>query len=161
MLRFFFCTMLLFSLVACTDSTNSNSSSDNNGGGAAANDGTHVSASDIAPFIGLWSYSVAVSNDIIRQESYEGRWIALDGDMNFTSGIWGDQTNKGTYSYNKNSQIISLDYADDSKDADMDWGIQHGGGEVMIWKGNSGRNTAGDQIRMQMVQERPQRPAGE
>ncbi|MEL6865547.1 MAG: hypothetical protein AAFP19_14060 [Bacteroidota bacterium] len=129
------------------------------GGGGAAGGSTHVKASPIAPFIGLWSYSKAFSNNSTRVKDYEGRWVEFTSDGTFKSGRWGDENNQGSFSFDADANVLTLDYKNDQQDADMDWEVKLGG-DVIIWLGNAGRNRSGDQIRMQKVQERPLAPAG-
>ena len=64
---FFLC--LLFLAAACqtdtpTDTTTETDASDNM---TVATSPTHVTASDIAPFVGLWEYSKPVARDLARQ----------------------------------------------------------------------------------------------
>lgn len=120
----------------------------------------HVEASYIAPFIGMWHYATPVSFDGSRDDDYRGRWIQFDGDGNFTSGKWTDQTNTGTFSYDPKKQYLTLDYSDDKADRDFDWKIMQGP-ESMIWMGNTEMNKTGDQIQMKRITERPEKTVGE
>ncbi|MEO1518602.1 MAG: hypothetical protein AAFV95_26550 [Bacteroidota bacterium] len=120
---------------------------------------THVKASDIAPFIGLWSFTKPMCREEIRNRYYRGRWIQFSGDGTFTFGRYQDQTNSGRFSYAGDKKIMSLDFADDS-DTDIDWKVMQGV-DIMIWLGNAAVNTTGDQIQLKKVKERPNKPAGQ
>ncbi|MEM1319855.1 MAG: hypothetical protein AAGG75_06330 [Bacteroidota bacterium] len=154
-------------LTACQDNSADNNNSNNNSSTTTADNGTaadaaadrapkHISASALAPFIGLWSYSMPVSNDVARTKDYEGRWIEFSGDQTFKSGKWQEQTNTGTFEYDENTNILLIRYKN-QKDATMDWKIKLGI-DVMIWLGNANINTSGDQIRMQKIPELPENP---
>ena len=159
---------LFFSLsillgISCTDDTASNGDKPPQSSNDITKnaDGTvHVKASNIAPFMGLWSYSLGKSNDINREKDYVGRWIEFSKDQTFKSGRWQEQNNSGTFTYDGDNQILSLDYKNNEEDRDIDWGIKLGG-DVMIWLGNANANNNGDQIRMKLAQERPSKPVGQ
>ncbi len=150
-------------LTACNDETSSTNGQHVEPGSDVVThpDGTvHVKASDIAPFIGLWNYSLGMSSDLDRKQDYVGRWIEFAKDQSFKSGRWQKQLNTGRFSYDAKTQILSLDFKDNSEDRDIDWGIKLDN-NVMIWLGNANDNNNGDQIRMQRVAERPTQPVGQ
>ena len=168
-----FCSTLLLSLcllAACQDDQAGNSGKtetpptetspvESAGNGATVDvSPTHIKASDIAPFIGLWSYAKPVCRDIARQNYYEGRRIQYEGDGTFTYGKYTDQTNTGRYSFVAEDKILNLDFTEE-KDTDMDWKTMHGV-DVMIWVGNAKVNNSGDQIQLKRVPERPSKPVG-
>ncbi len=152
------CCLVVF---ACKNDAPTNNSTTNSTGSTttAANSDTkprHIKASAIAPFIGLWSYSMPMSSDVQRTKDYEGRWIQFAADQTFKNGKWKNQTNTGTFEYDEKTNILLLRFKN-QKDATMDWRIKLGV-DVMIWLGNADINQTGDQIRMQKIQELPENP---
>ena len=155
--------MLCLLMAACsTDTSNNeagsstNSSSETTSKPSAGTPGTakHVKASAIAPLVGLWAYTLAMTDDLARKKDYEGRWIQFEADQTFTNGKWGDQTNSGTFEYDMTTKILKL-YYKNQKDGTFDWKLKIDN-DVMIWLGNADINQSGDQIRMARTAERPQ-----
>jgi len=132
-----------------TETTTSKSSAE-----TALGTAKHVKASAIAPLIGLWAYTLAMTDDLARKKDYEGRWIQFEADQTFTNGKWGDQTNSGTFEYDMTTRILKL-YYKNQKDGTYDWKLKIDN-DVMIWMGNADINESGDQIRMARTTERPQ-----
>ena len=165
-----FCSVIMACLLmaACSNdtannkagsTTNNNPSTETNSNPpteAAAAPGTakHVKASAIAPLVGLWAYTLAITDDLARKKDYEGRWIQFESDQTFTNGKWGKEMNAGTFEYDFLTKILKL-YYKNQKDGTFDWKLKIDN-DVMIWLGNADINQTGDQIRMARATERPQ-----
>lgn len=108
---------------------------------------THYEASHEAPYCKLWVVKQAVNVD--NQENYKGRWFNLKKDGTFESGQWGDTTNGGSWSIEKESNIISLVY--NTPDViPANWKIQGaGGGGRILFKGNVPGNERGIQMMLE------------
>lgn len=160
MIKYYFILVLGLMVCSCKPDATSNSTDNSSPKETTANSTAsddqpkHVKASDIAPFIGLWEYTVIISDDLARKKDYEGRWIQFGADQTFTSGKWADQSNSGNFDYDNNSKIIKL-YYKNQKDATNDWKTKIDG-DVMIFMGNGDINETGDQIRLARTTERPQ-----
>jgi hypothetical protein len=144
------CGLFFFS---CKSDTNSNS--DNNSATTNPDGSTHVPSSPSSLMLGLWHFAVVVGDQPVA-DKYKGRWIDIKRDDTFTSGLYLEENNSGTWSYNPETKIISLKYKNDEGLA-PEWETQ-GGGESIIWKGSTPNNKTGLQIKM-VVNLEGKRPA--
>ncbi|HHS95548.1 MAG TPA: hypothetical protein ENJ45_03080 [Phaeodactylibacter sp.] len=106
----------------------------------------HIKSSKAAVVLGMWHYAIPIAVNPKDAEKYKGRWIQFNRDDTFTSGIYLDQTNSGTWSFDDALNVVKMKF-DKDEDIETEWAIQ-GSGEVIIWKGNTEHNKTGMQIKM-------------
>ncbi|MFK7809052.1 MAG: hypothetical protein AB8F74_14710 [Saprospiraceae bacterium] len=106
---------------------------------------THVAPSAEARFVAMWHYETIVGN-VELKEAYVGRWINMKRDNSFTSGIYFDEDNSGTWSFNENTKIMTLKF-DKEEEIETEW-LVNSNGDFVIWIGNANTNTTGLQIKM-------------
>jgi len=111
-------------------------------------DGTvHVKSSYGAFLVGTWFYGYAFGSEN-KTEDYKGRWIQFKRDDTFISGIYDQQTNQGTFTYDhENKQMITINYEKEEPIFNQ-WKIQRGQ-YACVWKGNTPLNNSGIQIKME------------
>ena len=106
---------------------------------------THIKSEKAAIMVGLWHYAIAVGNSE-EAEKYTGRWIEIKRDDTFISGLYLNETNSGTWSYDEEKKYIKLNFKED-EGLSTEWETQ-GFGETVIWKGSTPNNKTGTQIKM-------------
>lgn len=117
----------------------------------------HVKASNTAFLIGMWEYTFALGGTN-ETPKYKGRWIKFNGDDTFTSGRYNKETNRGTYSFEREPKIMLTLAYDQKEEIPRQWEVQGQGHESgMVFKGNTPLNPAGTQVKMQQITERPKK----
>ncbi len=115
----------------------------------------HVPASPLSPYLGMWQYSYTMKiRDKEAQKKNEGRWIKFESDKSFTSGRWEEQTNKGTWEIDPDTNKLKLDYENHLDQVDRTWKVQ-GSGDIFIWNGTKENNSTGTSIKMERIESRP------
>ncbi len=110
----------------------------------------HHKASHLSPYIGIWDYFASTHNN----EYYKDRWIELKGDGTFENGVGGKQTNKGKWTFHADTKILDLDFKDNTVEKDEQWKTQ-ANRPVLILLGNTPKNKTGAQIKLDLVDQRP------
>ncbi|MFK8101669.1 MAG: hypothetical protein AB8G15_04065, partial [Saprospiraceae bacterium] len=114
----------------------------------------HVKASHLSKYLGMWSYAGVVGGEGAK-EKFAGRWIQFKGDGTFESGIWEEKNNQGHWYADPDTKIIKIAY-DKGEEIHGEWRVQ-GGGDTMIWLGNTPNNPKSTQIKMALITERPKK----
>jgi len=109
---------------------------------------THISASSTAPLIGLWHYH-NIGGNKEKTVAYKGRWVDLKADMTYTSGIYLEENNSGTWTYSDKTKLIKL-MPKETEEIETEW-VVSGNGEFILWLGNTSNNKSGIQIRMKKI----------
>lgn len=112
----------------------------------------HIKSSPMSPYIGIWKYHFSTW----KTEYYKNRWIEFFADGTFENGIGGKQTNKGKWTLDPQTNLIDLDYEDNSKGKEFDeqWkGQIHP--PVLLLLGNTPKNPDGGQIKLDQIEARP------
>lgn len=119
----------------------------------------HYAASPDAPLVGLWVVEFALGSPKSEakklSEEYQGRWFNLKPDNTFVSGKWQDTDNAGNWSYDANEKIVLLNF-DKAEAIGHEWRIQ-GGGDRMVWVGNTPNNKKSTQLSLNQATELPQK----
>lgn len=144
--------LLISLLISCQSDTKSNAASSTEETEAAKtsaatnqSSGTHIAASTEARFVGMWHYETIVGNPA-KKEDYVGRWINMKRDNSFTSGLYFEENNSGTWSYDENEKIIKLNFKE-PEEIESEW-LVNANGDFIIWIGNANSNMTGLQIKM-------------
>lgn len=142
----------IFLLISCQADNKSNTASSTKETEAPQNSAaptqasnTHVAASSEARFVGMWHYETIVGNPE-KKEDYVGRWIHMKRDNSFTSGLFFDENNSGTWSYNESTKIIKLNFKE-PEEIESEW-LVNANGDFIIWIGNANSNMTGLQVKM-------------
>ncbi len=113
----------------------------------------HYEASHEAPYCKLWVVKFAAEVD--NPQDYKGLWFDLKTDGSFESGRYEEQTNDGTWSIEKETTIIKLQF-NKQELIPSNWQIQGAGGKGRIlWKGNVAGNRKGFQVMLEPENQRP------
>ncbi len=111
----------------------------------------HVKSERAAVAIGFWHYKTIAGSDE-EKERYKGRWIHVKRDDTFISGLYDQQTNSGTWTFDDPSSTILFKYKDSGESLAYEWKVQ-GFGTTTIWMGNTPSNPKATQIKMEKVDE--------
>ncbi|MEM6964929.1 MAG: hypothetical protein AAF573_09200 [Bacteroidota bacterium] len=113
---------------------------------------THVKASPLSRFIGVWKYD----RSTYKPDFYKNRWIELFADGTFENGIGGKQTNRGKWTWDEKTTYLDLDYEDNSagKEPDEQWRTMNNS-PTLILMGNTPKNPGGGQMKLDRVNARP------
>jgi len=77
----------------------------------------HVKGDMTAFLVGLWEVEYAIVGSTPKVDArYQGAWIQMNGDFTFTTGIYDQQTNKGTYSFQSEPErLLRFKYEKEEK----------------------------------------------
>ena len=148
-LSFFLTCALIFSLffVGCkSDASVDKKAAAEAKAEAEKKSATHVKSERAAVGCGFWHYSI-VGGPKEEKDRYKGRWINVKRDDTFTSGLYDQQTNSGTWTFDDPTSTILLNYAKPDENLDNEWQVK-GFGETTIWMGNTPNNPKATQIKM-------------
>ena len=77
----------------------------------------HVKGDPSAFLVGLWEVEYALIGATPKVDArYKGAWIEMNGDFTFTTGIYDQQTNQGTYKFQTEPErTINFSFQKDEK----------------------------------------------
>ncbi len=144
---------------ASTSTTTAAPADNNNNSNAASatkEEGSHITASALSPYIGFWEYAATV---VIRDpEAYgkiKGSWIELKNDGTYERGRWQEKTGDGEWKFDEATTNITL-YPHDPAQAGEEWKTK-ANGDIMIWVGTKRYQKTGTQIKLSRITERPKK----
>lgn len=111
-------------------------------------------ADPTAPLQGMWEVNFAMTMEDDPKTSgkkVQGKWIYLKPEGIFTSGVYEKQTNNGTWKYDPDMDIISLNY-EKPGDKSTTWKVQLGR-DIIVWLGQTPENKSGSQIRLKRTKD--------
>lgn len=150
---FSFCTSENANTNQSNDTTETPTASANSTTPAAAPVKRNYEASHEAPFCKLWVVKYAA--EVENRADYKGLWFDLKTDGSFQSGRYAEQSNGGTWSIEKETNIIRLQF-NTPETIPSNWQIQgSGGGGRILWKGNVPGNPKGAQVMLEPENQRP------
>lgn len=122
-------------------------------------DGTvHVKSDMTAFLVGIWEvqYALVGSSQKIDPR-YKGAWIEMKGDFTFTTGIYDQETNKGTYKFQPEpDRLLTFSFDKEEKLLPAEAKIQ-GYAVQLVLNGNTPMEGKQSQIKIGQTSKKPAR----
>ncbi len=123
-------------------------------------DGTvHVKGDMTAFLVGLWEVDYAIVGAATKVDSrYKGAWIDMKRDFSFTSGIYDQQTNSGTYKYQSEPvRLLNFTFDKEEKLLPSEAKVQ-GYAIKLVLLGKTPMEGKNSQIKIGQTSAKPSRP---
>ncbi len=119
----------------------------------------HVKGDITAFLVGTWAIEYALVGSTPKVDSrYKGAWIEMEPDFNFTTGIYDQVTNKGTYKFvDEPERLLSFDFEKEEKLLPSE-AIVQGYAIGLVLKGNTPMEGKRSQIKIKQTSKRPTKP---
>lgn len=123
-------------------------------------DGTvHVKGDITAFLVGIWEVQYALIGATPKVDSrYKGAWIDMKADFSFTTGIYDQVTNKGTYKFvDEPKRLLTLNYEKEEKIMPSEVEVK-GYAVGLVLLGKTPMEGQNSQIKIRQTSQRPTKP---